>query len=156
MIALLTPRFWIGLAIVGLLTFTHAFVYRAGRAAVRADWDKERAAQVAQALQDSEARRMKEKALNFTNEGISNAYIKEKSRLVAARVAADDRLREFQAASDRATRERANAVPGTDDPYPAIADQCTRQLIILDDYAAKVASKARALQDYALKMRIIP
>ena len=156
MLALLTPRFWIGLAIVGLLAFTHGFVYRAGRAAVRAQWDAEKAVQVADALVASEKRRNDEKALNISNQGVTNAYLKEKSRLVAARAVADKRLLDYQTASDRAASERSDAGAGVDDPYPAIANQCVRSLTILDDYASKVASQARALQDYASQVRVNP
>ena len=41
MLALLSPRFLIGLALAIALTFTHGFAYRAGRAAVRAEYTKQ-------------------------------------------------------------------------------------------------------------------
>ena len=149
MTALLTSRFWIALALVAGLSFTHLFVYRAGRATVRADWDKERAAQVQAALAESEARRMKEKALNFTNEGITNAFIKEKARLVDVGRATAERLREFQAAAGSADGDDTAAESGADDPYRAIASQCAASLVLLDGYAQSVAAQARALQSYA-------
>lgn len=36
---LLNPRLWIAVAIVAVLSFTHTFVYRAGKATVRHEWD---------------------------------------------------------------------------------------------------------------------
>lgn len=51
MTVLLNPKLWIALAVAAALAFTHAFTYRAGRAAVRTDWD-------AQKLVDAEARRL--------------------------------------------------------------------------------------------------
>jgi hypothetical protein len=156
MLALLTPRFWIGLAVVGLLAFTHAFVYRAGRAAVRADWDKEKAVQVADALIASEKRRNDEKALNITNQGITNAYLKEKSRLVAAERVTAGRLRDLQAAAGSDSRPDSAPLGGADDPRGTIISQCARALVGLDDYAQGVAAKARALQDYANQVRLTP
>ena len=38
MLALLSPRFWIGLALVAALAFSHGWAYRSGRAAVRAEY----------------------------------------------------------------------------------------------------------------------
>lgn len=129
--------------------------YSAGKKTVQAQWNAEKLVQATEAAQASEARRMKEKALSFTNEGIANAYVKEKSRLVAAARAADGRLRDFQAASDSAARERTAAASGVDEPYRAIASQCATALAGLDEYAQGVAAKARALQDYTREMRLI-
>ena len=154
MTALLTPRFWIALALVAGLSFTHLFTYRSGKAKVRADWDKERAAQVQTALTESEARRNKEKALTFTNEGIANAYEKEKNRLVAVQRATADGLRDFQAALGSPAGTDTAAEPGVDDPNPRIARECAASLVLLDGYAQSVAAQARALQDYAREMHI--
>jgi len=148
MTALLTPRFWICLALVAGLSFTHLFTYRAGKATVRAAWDKERAEQVQAALAESEARRMKEKALTITNEGITNAFIKEKARLVADSRATADRLRDLKASLDIAPGTEAAPLGGSDDPRGAIISQCATSLAILDNDFANLASKAKALQDY--------
>lgn len=57
MLALLTPRFWLGLALVAALAFTHGFAYKAGRAAVRNAWDAEKLA-ISEAQAKITARRM--------------------------------------------------------------------------------------------------
>ena len=156
MLALLTPRFWIGLALVALLTFTHGFVYRAGRAAVRAQWDAEKAVQVADALVASEKRRNDEKALNITNQGITNAYLQEKSRLVAANRVTAGRLRDLQAAAGSDSRPDSAPLGGTDDPRPAIISQCATSLAILDNDFTNLAAKTTALQNYTREVCLKP
>lgn len=41
MTALLSPKVWIALALAAALAFSHVFVYRAGRAAIRSQWDQQ-------------------------------------------------------------------------------------------------------------------
>lgn len=55
MTALLNPRILIALALAAALAFSHFFVYRAGKANVRADFDAYRIEQT-QALQQAEAK----------------------------------------------------------------------------------------------------
>lgn len=54
MTALLNPKVWIAFSLAAALAFSHFFVYRAGKANVRADFDAYRIAQT-QALQKAEA-----------------------------------------------------------------------------------------------------
>ena len=156
MTALLTPRFWIGLALVALLTFTHGFAYKTGRAAVRSAWDKERSEQMAAALVASEAARAKEQALITVNQKVTNELKAEKTKRAADAVVAAGRLREFEAALDRASSEDTPARPGTDDPAVGVARECARSLVLLDDYAANLASQTRGLQAYARDVCLSP
>ena len=148
MMALLSPRCWLGLALVAALTFTHVFVYRSGRAAVRVDWDKERAVQMADALKASETFLQKEIALNASNLKVANAYNAQKNKLVAAAAISDGKLREFTAAVDSAAGGLAGADGGDHDPRDAILQQCAGTLVGLDEYAKEVASKTSALQEF--------
>ena len=149
MFALLSPRFWLGLALVAVLTFTHGFAYKSGRSAVRVQWDKERAETTAAALVASEAARAKEQVLTTANAKVNNDYQAEKRRRAADAVVSNNRLRDLQAAlnspsgADTATADRA------DDPRDGIIDQCATALIKLDEYAKGVASTAIGLQGYA-------
>ena len=154
--AVASPRLWVGLLLAAVLAFSHGMAYRSGRAAVRAAWDKERAAQLAQALTDSEYRRNRERALSLTNEGITNAYVKEKTRLLAAARAADDRLRELESALNDPGGADTATTAGTDDPRGTIISQCAAALAILDNDFKNLASKTRALQDYASKVCVSP
>ena len=148
MMALMNWRVWAALGLAVVLAASHVFIYRAGKAAVRADWDKERLAQVQAAAVASEARRMKEKALTLSNDGVTNAYIKEKSVLVAAQRATDDKLRELQAALSGGGNIDSAPLGGADDPRDAIIDQCAGALVGLDHEARGLALKATGLQNY--------
>ena len=149
MMALLNWRVWAAIALAVGLAMSHAFIYRAGKATVRADWDKERLEQVQAAALASEARRMKERSLSLSNEGVTNAYVKEKAILVAAQRATDDKLRELQAAlGDRSGVDSA-PLGGADDPRDSIIDQCAGALVGLDKEAKGLALKATGLQSYA-------
>ena len=92
MTALLTPRFWIGLALVAVLTFTHGFAYKTGRAAVRSAWDKERAEQMAAALAAEQAARTKEQNLQATADTLTKAKNAEIDKLNRGLAAALDSL----------------------------------------------------------------
>jgi len=48
MMALLSPRVWVALALAAVLTFTHGLAYRDGKANVRAAWDAEKFIQLSQ------------------------------------------------------------------------------------------------------------
>jgi hypothetical protein len=149
MMALLNWRVWAAVALAVGLALSHAFIYRAGKASVRADWDKERLAQVQAAALASEARRMKERSLSLSNEGVTNAYVKEKAVLVAAQRAADDKLRELQAALGGRSGIDSAPLGGADDPRDSIIDQCAGALVGLDKEAKGLALKATGLQRYA-------
>lgn len=59
MMAFMSPRLWLALGLAAVLAFTHAFVYRSGKAAVRADWDSAIATQLrASVAAEQETRRM--------------------------------------------------------------------------------------------------
>lgn len=140
MMALLSPRLWLALALAGMLAFTHFTAYRSGKVNVRAAWDAEK-------MMAQEALRQREKSLSIANQGVDREIQAEKSRRVAAERLAADRLRDFQAASDRAGNP--TAASGTDDPHRAIAGECAAALEKLDRHAQSVAGTARGLQDYA-------
>lgn len=148
MMALLNWRVWAAVALAVGLALSHAFIYRAGKASVRADWDKERVAQVQAAALASEARRMKERSLSLSNEGVTNAYVKEKAALVAAQRAADDKLRELQAALGGRSGIDSAPPGGADDPRDSIIDQCAGALVGLDKETKGLALKAVGLQSY--------
>lgn len=148
MMALMNWRVWAAIGLALVLAASHAFIYRAGKATVRSDWDKERLEQVQAAALASEARRMKERSLSLSNEGVTNAYIKEKAILVAAQRASDDKLRELQATLGSGTGVDSAPLGGADDPRDAIIDQCASALVGMDKEARSLALKAIGLQNY--------
>lgn len=143
------PRFWIGLAITLALAGSHFFVYRSGKAVVRSAWDAERQQALVAAGQAAEKRRLDERSLSISNQGVSDAYMREKNRIVAAAAITSGKLRRLQAALDSGVRDDTAASGGVDDPRDAIISQCAGALTELDGYSKGVAAKATALQGYA-------
>lgn len=113
--------------------------YNQGKKTVQAQWTAEK-------LATSENARLREQAAQKSNERIDHAYQTEKTRLAADKRITDDRLRDFTAASADTT---PSTTSGIDEPYRAIARECTAALGLLDGYAQSVAAKATALQGYA-------
>ncbi len=140
MAALLNWRVWAGLLIAIGLAFSHFTVYRAGKASVRAEWTAEKLAQ-------SEAARNKEKAMNVANQGVDRAYQIKERRRVADAVVVAGKLRDLESALAAATDTTASG--SSDAPFAGIASECARKLVLMDDYASKLAGTASALQGYA-------
>lgn len=110
-----------------------------GKGMERADW-------MAKELVASEAARLREQALQKTNERLDREYQNFKQRSAAAGRASADSLRHLDAVSasaDTAAECRA------DDPRPAIASECRSALKQMDDYARSLAGQATGLQGYA-------
>ena len=149
MLALLSPRFLIGLALSIALAFTHGFAYRAGRAAVTSAWTAEK-------LAASEASRQREKALTIANTKVDDDYQTDKRRRAADAVLNAGKLRELQSAIDSAASANTGATSGTDDPAFAIARECAGALGKLDEYAKGLASQTSALQRYAKHVCMTP
>lgn len=116
-------------------------------------------AEHAEAMAESAAQAVaKVQTLNANNAKVTNAYLAEKARAVAAadRAAASGRLLS-QALADAAAADRHAATDsGADDPRGVIAGECADALRQVDGYAGRLASKARALQDYAGSVCVMP
>ncbi len=93
MMALLSPRLWLALAIAALLAATHGLAYRSGRAAVRAAWDAQTLAAATQAHAAEQAARTAERALAAAAHNSKVQKNAEITRLTAALDAALDSLR---------------------------------------------------------------
>jgi len=88
LMALFSPRFWGGLTLVAALAFTHGFVYKAGREAVRAKWDAEKVVQLAAAAKaEADNRRIESE---------------RQKKVIEAQNEAAQRAKTLQAAADRA------------------------------------------------------
>jgi len=143
MAALLNWRVWAGLIVALGLAFSHFTVYRSGKASVRAEWTAEKLAQ-------SEAARNREKAMTIANQGVDRELQAEKKRRAAAESRLADGLRDLESTIAAATD---TAAPGSSDaPFAGIAGECARKLVLMDDYASKLAGTASALQSYVGKV----
>jgi hypothetical protein len=131
-------------AAIGLaLTASGWKCYTAGQNNIRAAWTAEK-------LATSETARLREQSAQKSNERVDREYQTAKTRLAADKRATNDRLRDFQAVASASSN--STTASGTDDPYRAIADQCSIALVVLDGYAQSVAGKAAALQSYVLNV----
>ena len=150
MIALLFNwRIWVAVSLAVALAASHWKAYHAGGVSARADlltYQTEVAQKAAKASEDA---RQKENALNLSNERIRNALAKEKAARAADAVATADRLRDYESTLDSLRAKDSTTGPGADDPPIAIARECAKQLIVLDQYAQGLASQTRGLQAYA-------
>lgn len=148
MTAFLNWRVWAAIVMTAGLAFTHYTAYKSGKGVIRAAWDAER-------LEQSEALRRDEKARTIKNQGVDHAYQQKERKRLAAAAATADRLREYEAALASATANPATT-SGSDGPFAAIAGECARKLVLLDDHAQKLAGTASALQDYAREVCVMP
>ena len=144
MLALLSPRLWLALALAGLLAFTHYKAFHGGKAAVQAEWTAEK-------LASSEATRQKEKALTLATTKVDYVLQQSKKRDLAAGRATADSLRNFQTAL---------VAKPVDTPTPAGADgtgglerellgSCATALAEMAFTADRLETKVVGLQNYA-------
>ena len=107
---------------------------------VRAEW-------TAQKLADSETARLREQAMQKSNEKVGRDYEISKNRNAAAAVVSAGKLRDLQAiiSADNDPESTSRIA----DPYPRLFSECATALVILDGDAKAVAGKAKALQDFA-------
>ena len=159
LLALMSPRVWIVIALAIALTGTHWKAYTTGKHAVQLEWDAATAQATAAALQAEQAARAKEQALQTQVRKVANDYQVEKTRRAAADQLAADSLRQLQAAiaSDRETSaDPATPAGADDDPRDGIIAECAGALVQMDKAARSLADQTRALQGYAAGVCVAP
>jgi len=151
----LSPRLWIATAAAAALIGSHLYAYTAGKATVKAAWDKETAAQIRAALVAEQAARAKEKALIDEKAKLEKSYADEKRKAAAAAASARnelDRLRaEIKAAADRSARANP-ATPGRAHgpaAFPELLGECAGALLEMGQEADRLKGIAQGLQDYS-------
>ena len=155
MLSLLSPRFLIGLAISIAFALSNGFSYKAGRAAVRVEWDKERAETVAAALVASQAARTMEQVLNTANQKVTNDYNTQKKLRAADAVVSAGKLRDLQLAlGDPSGTDTAADARDYGDPRSNIVAGCASTVIVLDQAVKRLADQTAALQRYTVEMRL--
>jgi hypothetical protein len=115
-----------------------------------------RAEYINEALAVSEAARSREQQLITANQKVANDFQTQKTRNAAAVVVSTGKLRDLEAAiANAGSSSSYTASPsGADAPFAAIASECGRAFVALDEYATEMASTARALQQYANGLRL--
>jgi len=148
MIALLSWRVWAGVAIAIALAASHWKAYHAGGVSARAELQLYQLEATQAAAKASEEARKKEKALNLSLERVRTDYAKEKAARAADAAIVAGKLRDLESTIDSARASDPGPGSDADDPPLAVARECARSLVILDEYASGLASQTRALQAY--------
>ena len=154
MLALLSPRLWLAIGLAIALAVSHGMAYKSGRAAVRADWDKDIADRTQQALQAEQAARKKESDLQDAKEKAEERYARQKKLDAAARAAAGaelDGLRNELAALDSVTSKDTSTTARTDGAgrlERQLLGACAQSLADLAAEADRLETKLVGLQDY--------
>lgn len=151
MLALLSPRLWLAIGLAVILAASHGFAYKSGRAAVRAQWDAEKALQLKQTLElQSQYRKKEQEHAQRLSDAQQAARKREnllQSQLATLRVSADS-LRDYlntargelSGASCDAVRQHAAALND-------VFGQCARTIGELAGKADGHAGDALTLQD---------
>lgn len=130
MMALMNPRVWAAVALAAVLAFTHAFVYRAGKAVVQAERDKDTKEQLrASVVAEQENRRMESLRAAKVIEA-QNAQTKRTQTLQASAAGARtelDRLRDAVAAIPAdLPGQSGNAAGNPASTPPGLLAECSR------------------------------
>jgi hypothetical protein len=159
LLAFMSPRVWIAVALAIALAASHWKVYTNGKAAVQLEWDAATAQATAAALAAEQAARAREQALQTKVRKVANDYQVEKTRRAAADQLAADSLRQLQAALASGGQPAADsaAAAGTDDdPRDGIIAECAGALVQMDKAVRSLADQTRALQGYAADVCVAP
>lgn len=159
LLAFMSPRVWIAVALAVVLAGTHWKAYTTGKQAVQLEWDAATAQATAAALAAEQAARAREQALQSKVRKVANDYQVEKTRRAAADQLAADSLRQLQAALASGGQPAADpAAPAgaDDDPRDGIIAECAGALVQMDKAARSLADQTRALQGYAAGVCVAP
>lgn len=150
MFALLSPRLWLAIGLAIALAVSHGFAYKSGRAAVRAQWDAEKALQLKQTIElQSQYRQKEQEHAQRLSDAQQAARKREnllQSQLATLRVSADslrDDLSTYRSqlpgASCDAVRKHASALN-------TVFGECSRAIEGLAGKAQGHASDALMLE----------
>ncbi len=159
LLAFMSPRMWIAVALAVALAGTHWKAYTTGKQAVQLEWDAATAQATAAALAAEQAARAREQALQSKVRKVANDYQVEKTRRAAADQLAADSLRQLQAAlagGGQPAADPAAPAGADDDPRDSIIAECAGALVQMDKAARSLADQTRALQGYAASVCVAP
>lgn len=154
MFALLSPRLWLAIALAVGLAISHGMAYKAGKATVRADWDKDIAQRTAQALKAEQDARAKEQALQAAKQKVEVNYAAQKKRDAVALAGAQselDRLRYELTTGNSQPSEATSTTARTDGSGRLERDllgECAATAVELAKAADRLETKLVGLQGY--------
>lgn len=154
MIYLLNPRVWIAAVVLAILSFTHFTAYRAGKGAVKREWERAVAEQREEVIKAQEQARKAEQALVVAKNEAEKRYVEQK-RKAAADAAGSElllrRLRDELAARDSAAAQAAAATPGIDGGAGLernLFGACAQALVRMAQEADRLEATVVGLQGY--------
>jgi flagellar biosynthesis GTPase FlhF len=141
-IGLLSPRLWIGLALVAALTFSHFSAYRKGRNVVKQEW------LAAVSAANEEARRLERARQSRVDDAQKLAAKREADNRAAARRAASaaDSLRNTLNAANEYAKESRAAAERVARVSSELLGRCTAEYLGVAEAAARADSEARELR----------
>lgn len=140
--ALLDPRAWIALALVGLLAFTHIYVYRKGSANVRNEWT------LSVANANAEARQLERARQRFADEAgrmAATRAARDRAALDGARTERDG-MHNTLDAIERVSKESHDAATKHVATLRTVLDRCTAEYLRVAEAAAGHASDSLTYQ----------
>lgn len=151
MLALMSPRLWGAVVLSVILALTHFTAYRAGRAAVRSQWDAQRLVDAETARKAIDANRTKEQQLQADlSKAQDEAAKREKTLRVAAAGARSerDKLRDaISAATSGLPGDTSSTVLARASTLGGLLDECTARYTDVAEHASGHASDAVMLRD---------
>ncbi len=154
MFALLNYRLWLAICLALILASSHLFAWKSGRAAVRADWDRDIAERTAQALKAEQDARAKEQALQTAKQKVEVNYAAQKKRDAVALSHAQselDQLRVTLSAVSSSTGQDTGTTARTDGAgrlERELLGNCAQSLTELAREADRLETKLVGLQGY--------
>jgi hypothetical protein len=152
--ALLNYRLWLAICLALILASSHLFAWKSGRAAVRADWDRDIAERTAQALKAEQDARAKEQALQTAKQKVEVNYAAQKKRDAVALSHAQselDQLRVTLSAVSSSTGQDTGTTARTDGAgrlERELLGNCAQSLTDLAREADRLETKLVGLQGY--------
>ena len=149
MFALLSPRLWLAIGLAVILAASHGFAYKSGRAAVRAQWDAEKAIQLKQTLElQSQYRKKEQEHARRLSDAQQAARKREnllQSQLATLRVSADSLRDYLSAARGDLPSASCDSVRKHSATLNTVFEQCARRLEEVGKHAQGHASDALML-----------
>lgn len=160
---LLNPRVWVAAVLLVVLGATHFTAYRAGKGAVRAAWEQEKAATTAQLLEQERSFRRKEQALVAERKKLEDRYAQEKRKAADAAAGAQSALGGLRDALASAPSCPAGADPtaagrtaGAARLESELLGHCAQTLVDLAAEADRLEARVVGLQQYVTQVCLKP
>lgn len=143
MIALINPRIWIAMALVAILSFTHFYVYRAGKANMRASWNAAIVVQQQNLAIAEKASRDREQALQHQKDEAVNAAAKRTQQaevaLAASRRTANSLRDDLAAARAELPRASIESLRARVTALTDVFGECTTEITELAGQADRIS-----------------